>query len=225
MHPCPAPKCRDKADGNPTLVSTPMCPFHTRKFTEAIREFPSLYAQLHFAILDGTATIDGDVNVTGSKAISAPINTHARALQEDMLAVTRDAEVHYRLRKGWSSNYRCGLEVDRLADRCKWLAAHYEGVLEADADYGVRVLKIKHGARSLLGLGRLLHRLPAPCPECDCLALVRESGSSSVECRACGYSMAEESYGLLARVLAADLPASERQPRPTLASGAEGYGW
>lgn len=224
MHPCPAPKCRDQADGNPSLVSTPMCAYHTRKFGEAIIELPSLYVQLELA-MGKSGNIGDDVKVGGSKAQPVPINAQARALQEDMLDATRDAEVHYRLRRGWSRNPRPGVELKRLTERCRWLALRHAEILDVDADYGVRVLKIKHSARVLLGLNRLVHRLPAPCPECDCLGLVRESGSSYVECRACGYEMGEDSYGLLARVLAADLPAPRSPSRVPLASGGEGHGW
>lgn len=60
---------------------------------------------------------------------------------------------------------------------------------------------LHQSARRTLGLTALIHRLPAPCPECDLMTLVRYDGDDKVTCRACNLSWSESEYRLLVRIL------------------------
>lgn len=67
---------------------------------------------------------------------------------------------------------------------------------------GRRALRLVAEAERGTGTDPLVHRLPAPCPSCDTLALVREDGEDQVSCRVCHNAWTEERYRLLVRVLA-----------------------
>lgn len=51
------------------------------------------------------------------------------------------------------------------------------------------------------GMDRLRHRLKAPCPSCDRLALARDDGADLVQCGACDACWDVEAYDRLVRVL------------------------
>jgi ribosomal protein L37AE/L43A len=232
MHPCPAYKCRGW-DGNPTLTDQPMCDHHRAKVRDALTGLPVVYVQLEDAMPAGSGVVD-DGRTGAVKASSAPlpINPQARSLQDDMLAVTLEAEIATR-RKARLSPRRLphpyhphGVELTTLTRRSELLAKHHESMLAADAHYGIEVLRITHAARSLLGYTRLVHRLDVPCPYCDTIAVVRDDGSSWVRCEDCGATFDEQHYGLLVRMVADQLPAqAARKAHAHLTSTREGYGW
>lgn len=230
MHPCPAIKCRG-FDGNPTITDAPMCDHHTLKVRDAITGLPALYMQLEGAMEAGSVTYDNDgARHTKSSAAPLAINPQARSLQDDMLGLTRNAEINVRAAARLSPppvrhpHHPHGVELVTLRRRCMVLAAHHRTMLDADVTHGVDILRITHSTRSLLGLTRLIHRLAAPCPECDHVALCREDGSSYVQCRMCGVAFDEDTYGLLTRMLA-DGTTIPTQTRRSVASSAEGVGW
>lgn len=68
-------------------------------------------------------------------------------------------------------------------------------------DGALRLLRLHELIKIVAGRGELTHRLSAPCPRCDRLALVRENGTSEVECRACGDRWGEDEYAALTLVL------------------------
>lgn len=52
-----------------------------------------------------------------------------------------------------------------------------------------------HGrARALLGLTRLVHRMPGPCSGCGCETLRRTDGSPEVHCATCGQRWTHDAY-------------------------------
>jgi hypothetical protein len=80
--------------------------------------------------------------------------------------------------------------------------------LEVEADgltAALALLALHETAQAALGLTRLTHKLPAPCPRCDALALVRYDGADDVTCRVCGDRWPYEDYTRLTLVLASDL--------------------
>jgi Zn ribbon nucleic-acid-binding protein len=59
------------------------------------------------------------------------------------------------------------------------------------------------------GSDRLVHRLSAPCPQCEVrglveLSLTRDDGADHVSCRICGSSWPEDDYRRLTLVLASE---------------------
>jgi len=58
--------------------------------------------------------------------------------------------------------------------------------------------------RSLVALRAeaLVHHLPAPCPNCDTLGLIRHDGQDEVKCSFCGVSWQAYEYDRLVHVLA-----------------------
>jgi hypothetical protein len=68
-------------------------------------------------------------------------------------------------------------------------------------DGALRLLRLHELIKIVAGRGELQHRLSAPCPRCDRLALVRDNGTSDVYCKACGDRWPEEDYLALALVL------------------------
>jgi hypothetical protein len=60
----------------------------------------------------------------------------------------------------------------------------------------------------VLGWTRLRHRLPAPCPYCDLMTLVRDDGSDFVRCSGCHRSWNEREYALFVRMLADEMGAT-----------------
>lgn len=69
-------------------------------------------------------------------------------------------------------------------------------------DGGLRLLRLHDLVRLTAGRTRLVHRLPAPCPHCEQLALVRYDGSDQVDCERCKRSWPEEDYKRLCHILA-----------------------
>lgn len=66
-------------------------------------------------------------------------------------------------------------------------------------------LRWRDRADVVLGWHRLVHRLPAPCPSCNYLMLVRESGQDHVHCQHCGTSWSEQDYRRLVLVLTSEM--------------------
>lgn len=67
------------------------------------------------------------------------------------------------------------------------------------------IIALAGRCRVLLGMTRLVHRLPVPCPTCGVAALTREDGASEVRCQSCGRAEPEERYARLAMILAEDM--------------------
>jgi len=99
-----------------------------------------------------------------------------------------------------------GVEVQTWADN-GWYWAHEP----ADGlDGALELLRLHEVTRAALGRNRLVHQLPAPCPDVDCgeMRLVREDGAGQVDCEACGRVWTEEEYLRLTLILASDARAA-----------------
>jgi hypothetical protein len=71
-------------------------------------------------------------------------------------------------------------------------------------DGALRLLRLHELIKVVSGRGELTHRLPAPCPRCERLALVRDNGTSEVYCKACGDRWGEDDYKRLCLVLTSE---------------------
>lgn len=203
VHPCPVTRCKG-VDDNPVLIADTeaMCRYHREKVRQAVNEMPSVYHQLRNALFDASARGE-DAKVQVSFSAPIPMNVAARSLQDDMLALVRNAERGYRQRRGHDEPApHQGREQVALRIGVAFVVAHLDAILVDEPRIGLDALRIRRYSRSLLGLDTLVHRLPAPCPECDCMGLRRRSGEAWVRCRFCGLTFDEQHYGVLVRVLA-----------------------
>ena len=72
-------------------------------------------------------------------------------------------------------------------------------------DGALELLQLHDETRAALGRTKLVHELPAPCPDIDCgrMTLVRENGASQVDCESCGRVWTEDDYRRLTLILTA----------------------
>ena len=110
-----------------------------------------------------------------------------------------------------------GVEVQTWADN-GWYWAHEP----ADGlDGALELLRLHEVTRAALGRNRLVHQLPAPCPNIDCgeMRLVRENGAAQVDCEACGRVYPENDYRRLTLILAVSPPAPPTRSSPSGETG------
>lgn len=130
------------------------------------------------------------------------------------------------VRPGWA----VATAVDVIAPRVHLLAAlpltcgYADGLaagpVERDGVYAVASLRALHRrAQSMLGLTRLVVRLPGGCSGCGATALERENGSDDVRCGHCGRRWSGEDYR---RYVGLELAALARPPAETAADGPTG---
>jgi hypothetical protein len=193
---CPVRSCSEKID-------TTLCERHRRRAATSLAELPRYYVRLALAMVPGTSSA-GD-RISGSRTPPLPINVTARALQDDMVRVVRSTENDYRRHRAWSTARRRHLRESVALDAgVGFLCRHFDALIETSfgVDAALDVLRIVSASRTVLGLDRLVHRLPAPCPSCDSMALERESGADRVRCRNCGREFTEDEYARLVLILA-----------------------
>jgi len=101
------------------------------------------------------------------------------------------------------------------------------GPVEHDGVWAVGALVGLHRrARSMLGLTRLITRLPGECSACGATALQRESGSETVQCAVCWEAWTHDDYRRYVGLVAASLragngPEINGEPRSSPAEGAD----
>lgn len=103
----------------------------------------------------------------------------------------------------------------RFAESCGWLADRVTPLLASDGGEtaGLEFLALASRCQAALGTGRLVHRLPAPCPSCDLKALQREDGKDAVRCTSCRREWSPVEYERLVLVLASESTTSKRKPK------------
>jgi Zn ribbon nucleic-acid-binding protein len=159
-----------------------------------------MYVRLHLALAPSSITTE---KVSGTKSPAPPLrlgmlevgSAYTRVL-DDWVALVRAAgnlspARRGGTREGWTIAHSVALLLPRLEQSCR---VSPQSALDLTATAIV--------ARRVLKLTRLVHRLAAPCPDCDLLALYREDGTAYVRCSSCGAAWAEELYESLARVIA-----------------------
>ncbi len=217
--------------GGKIVAADGLCPTCTRVTEQAIAELPRDYVDLTYALQHGTVGL-GDL-VRATKDLPAPLRVSVAALRAELVRVTTTwvEPVADRLNVDWDSN-----QMDRHArpgyvlQRAARLLAANMSVLLALRDVEVRVwadnghyshhepsdgitgalelLELHHVTRAVLGQTKLVHHLPAPCPNCDRMALCRDDGDDFVHCRHCRLQWSETDYRRLTLVLAADIRAT-----------------
>jgi len=206
-----------------------LCLTCTRIVTDGITELPADYVALSSALQRGSS---GMVElVSSSPEQPCPLRIDVAALRDEIVrvATTWAEPVADLLRVDWDTrlvalhtrpgaalgravnilatnipallNLRA-VEVQTWADN-GWYWAHEP----ADGlDGALELLRFHEVTRAALGRNRLVHQLPAPCPNIDCgeMRLVRENGASQVDCEACGRVYLEEDYRRLTLILTSE---------------------
>jgi hypothetical protein len=83
-----------------------------------------------------------------------------------------------------------------------------DGQAEAEV-VGRQALAWSRRLERAAGADRLVHRLAAPCPDCDCRTLIRRDGEDRVECTTCAKSWPEHHYEFLVRLVLREEKAEE----------------
>jgi hypothetical protein len=219
-----------------------LCPTCTRVSTHAIAKLPRDYVDLTEALQHGTVGM-GEL-VAATKDLPAPLRVSVAALCEeivtqavvwgelvaDRVGVTWDTDkVDRHTRPGWrlqratrllSQSVSVLLALQPTPVR-EWSDNGWYSTLERDTDPdgisgALTLLRLHHIARAVVGQTKLVHELPAPCPNCDRLALARDDGADHVHCRHCRLQWEETEYSRLTLVVAAEYVGTEqiRPPRP-----------
>lgn len=204
------PRCRDPLDpeGNAPLVTTPVCEHHDRRLRRTLEDAALLYVQLGLAIgIPAQRAEDDGARHTKAEAPPLPINVEARALQERLVRLLVEAEDDLRLALHLNRRPLRGREAAIVVGSSSFLAVRQEQLLAFPFGVELCVGVLQHHAdsRRALGLTRLIHRLPAPCPTCDRMGLEREDGADFVLCRACGRLFTEDEYARLVLLLSEGL--------------------
>jgi ribosomal protein L37AE/L43A len=210
-------------------AETGLCPVCTTSTARAITELPTDYTELDM-LLGRTNSIGGAM-VSGTRDLPIPIRTAIEAVQAAILHelccwAESTAEV---LQIRWD-NYtvghsRPGFRVQRAARllaaslspmlalrdivHIGWNDAGEREVQERDGITGALVLlDLHHRTRAVAGRTRLVHRLPAPCPRCQCTALERVDGDDIIHCRQCEHDYTWDEYDKLCNALAVSFEAA-----------------
>lgn len=194
-----------------------LCDTCARHVERAVTELPADYVVLNTLLGKGSSV--GGESITMTRELPVPIRLHIEALQRDVVheAVSWGTSVAQVMRVEWTTRRaRPGWHLDRA---CR-LLARAPSVLFSLRDekhmvweHGVRhlvardgldgallLLRLHQKARLFQGHGKLVHRLPVPCPRCESMSLEREDGQDNIDCTACErrYTWAEYEYLCLA---------------------------
>ena len=227
-------RCRDsqriggQLHGAEIHTETGLCLTCTRIVTDGITELPADYVALTGALQRGSSGM-GEL-VSSSPELPIPIRIDVAALRDEIVrvATTWAEPVADLLRIRWDTqavalHTRPAVALDRAS---RILAAALPALLNLRAvlvqtwsdsgeywqfeaangiDGALELLRLHEVTRAALGRNRLVHQLPAPCPDIDCgeRRLVRENGASQVDCEACGRVWTEDDYRRLTLILTA----------------------
>jgi hypothetical protein len=214
--------------GGKIVAPDGLCPTCTRVAAHAITGLPQDYVDLTYALQHGSTGL-AEI-VTATKDPPAPLRVSIAAHRAELVrvAATWAEPVADRLNVDWDSN-----QMDRHArpgyvlQRAARLLALNMSVLLALRDVEIRVwaddgryssyepsdgitaalelLELHHLSRAVLGQTKLVHHLPAPCPNCDRMTLVRDDGDEFVHCAHCRLQWGEADYRRLTLILAAEV--------------------
>lgn len=170
----------------------------------ALGEIPKLHSDLNHLLPRGQTAGSGSP-VSGTKERQLPLRLDVLTLQEDVEAELRDHAA--RLRGYIHPPRRTHVAVQQDSS---YLRARLSALLALDAGEtgaaaGLYYLDWQQAARKIQGTHRQFERhQDIPCPICDVKALIREYGSMTTECRACGKRMSEKQYQSWTYILSCD---------------------
>lgn len=138
-----------------------------------------------------------------------PENPHAQAVM-DLLAITATTWAAYAagmVHEPLPVAARHGREGARFDQCVQYLTIHGDRLLSSSLadEYMEALIYGSLAARKPLHEDAVVHRLPAPCPDCNAVALIRHNGHDEVICGRCRSQWTTTQYELLCRVLAAEV--------------------
>lgn len=184
----------------PPLATTGLlCTGHAKRLERLLAEMPLAHRWLRANLVPGGSG-DSD-KISGTKSPPAPLRIEAldqADLIEAQLLSWAENVAQDRSLKAPVRPQDCAAMLRRQVG---WIAEQ-EWVADLIAEVGDSV----NGARRIAPWEAGIHRLPAPCPQCDRMTLTRRDGDSEVACDekmgGCGAWWDEESYRRLVLILA-----------------------
>lgn len=221
------PRCVDaepskgERHGREIAAEAGLCPSCDRVVDRAIRELPADYVQLHSII--GKVKGTGGEIVSGSRELPIPLDLGVEALASELVhaatswaAAVSDVlgvNIGVRTIRSYRPAVALAYAVEHLVGNLSVLLAlrdvpcadWVDGELTAVERHGYQgatdLLVLHERARATLGLTRLTHRLPVPCPRCERPALLRRDGDDTVHCATCAHRLPWDDYQDLCNVL------------------------
>jgi hypothetical protein len=193
---------------NPLLISTPVCDHHQARVRATLHAMPRTYTELHQAMAPTSGGTSGERVSTG-ETIRLPINTDARALQQDMIHLALEAEARIRHHRGWMPAPMRGREGPTLQGAVTVILDHHDQLLRLDGaeQLCVDVIDIRRRADRLLGATTPPKRRPTPGPKSGWFGHRRPPGDDLATCHACGHDLDLEQYHHHTRTVAEGLAA------------------
>lgn len=209
------------AHGRAIAAERGLCDSCLHLVERAISELPADYAELHLLLGHGK-TVGGEGQVVRmSKEPPIPVRVHIDALQREIVAeatlwagsvaevLRLDWQDRNDVRDGWRLDRACRLLTHapsaflalRDAKHVVWECQQLVTVARDGLDGALVLLALHQRARSYTGQTRLVHRLPAPCPRCEAMALEREDGDETISCADCGRLYTWDEYEKLCMIL------------------------
>ena len=200
-----------------------LCERCSTQTAQAIAALPMDYTELNLLLgRDGSGIVD--IVVRSTRDLPVPIRLSVAALQT---SIVRTAELWARavadqLSIDWDVRSMAMCRPGAVLQRASLLLGNGFGTLvnlpvmphrhhasgqwtESDGlDGALELLHLHSLVRFAAGRTKLIHRLPAPCPRCERMTLVRHNGDDHVECTRCRHRWPEEQYHRLCLVLAED---------------------
>lgn len=229
-------------EGGPTLTRRGLCETCALYVERALAELPTDYTELHLLLSSGDSGIQ-EVLVTSSEELKVPIRLSVEALMARMVAEAQawaepvaelllidwDTDQMSRCRPGFRLQRAAQLLSNALDTLLGLGVQEHRHALDSDwlvrdgVDAAIEFLHLHDLTRSVCGMTRLIHKLPAPCPRCERLTLVRHNGCEHVTCEGCGVRWPEDQYQRLTLVLAEDYQdEAPTHERGVLAAAVEG---
>lgn len=236
----------ERMQGGAILEPAGLCEACTTQVERTLPDLPLSYVELELLLSSGSSGITGDI-VTSTRDLPIPIRVSVEGL---MAAMVFEAETwaeqlaeHVGVRWDTEKTRHCrrGFVLQRAARLLSVMVPTLLRLPEAeyrpakDAPWIVRdgigaalELHRLHGlVRFASGQTKLVHNLPAPCPRCERMSLVRRNGSDLVECELCPRKerawWSIDEYKRLTLVLAGswrdEAPAHQRFPLTAEAEG------
>ena len=183
-------------DGCTNETHDVLCGSCERAVSSALHELPRLYVDLHTELEPSSGSGE---HVSGSREAPVPLRVEISALMTDMAGTCEDWEDDLRRTEGYTDRPDRGREGPRLTGAATFLRAHLDQLIHHPQGLTAvdEILTLRSRARTVLNFTNPVDRLPAPCPACDHLGLIRHNGASLVLCSYCDRTWTETEYARL----------------------------
>jgi hypothetical protein len=166
-------------------------------------DYVPLYVRLRHALAQPVRRALSEQVRSSKPASRTPENVPAQDAMDALVAKATGWGIIALSHAGLGTLHPMGRESIRLVKAVDALLVHDEGLcrLSIAEEYEADITHARQRALRALHAERLVHRLDAPCPECNCKALIRHDGQDRIKCAVCGTSWDERAYHLLVHIL------------------------